>query len=92
MIFLLLLLGWVPGLARAISIAYDTTYLSGNTWQYTYCISDFSLQEDEEFKIPFGEDKYNNAVAIITLTEGELLLSELNVLISGEGDTYQGIV
>lgn len=89
---LFILLGLAPGLARAISITYDTTHLSGNTCQYTYYISDFSLQENEEFKIPFDEDKYSNAVAIITLKEGELQLSEMDVLISGEGDTYQGII
>ena len=77
-IFLLfILLGLVPGLSRAISITYDTTHLFGNTWQYTYYISDFSLQENEEFKVPFKEDQYSNAIAIITLAEG---------------DTYQGII
>lgn len=91
--FLLFVLsGLVPGLARAISITYDTTHLSGNTWQYTYYIRDFSLQEDEEFKIPFKEDQYSNAVAIITLAEGELSLSEMDVSISEEGDTYQKII
>jgi hypothetical protein len=92
MFFLFILLGLVPSLARAISITYDTTHLSGNTWQYTYYISDFSLQENDEFKIPFEEDQYSNAVAIIMLTEGELLLSEMDVSISGGGDTYQGII
>lgn len=90
--FLLLLLGLSPSLARAISITYDITYLGNNKWQYTYYISNFSLQAGDMFKILFEEDQYSDAVAIITLTEGELFLSEVDVLISEEEDTYQGII
>jgi hypothetical protein len=78
--------------SNAISITYDTAYLSGNTWQYTYYISDYGL--GDEITISSGSTgKYdtNADVSPLALAGGEILLSESVVSVSVDGDVYDAL-
>jgi hypothetical protein len=94
-LILILLLLIFPSIGHALSITYTITDLEDvkideDLWQYTYYISDLTLESDDIFKITFDTDKYGD-VDVVSLSEGSLPLSGLDIEISGDGETYGSI-
>lgn len=58
----------LPGPVQASRIQYEVTNVAGNTWEYTYTITNDSLLADiEEFAISFALGSYENLVVGSTL-------------------------
>ena len=91
-LIVVLLLLVFPSIGHALSITYAVTDLNDeeNLWQYTYYISELTLESEDVFKIMFDTNNYSD-VEVVGLSEGSLPLSGLDIGISEDGDTYISI-
>lgn len=73
-------------LARATTVLYDVTNISGNTWEYSYAINNNTLSIDiEEFALRFDLGFYENLVATSTPAGWDPLVIEPDPVIPDDG-------
>ena len=73
--------------AKATLITYNTTNISGNTWEYSYTIENDTLGIDiEEFSIYFSPTLYENLSLAIAPADWDPLIIPPNTFIPDDGD------
>ncbi len=70
----------------ATTLTYDVTNISGNTWEYTYTVSNDMLGVDiKEFTVFFDANLYENLVATSTPTDWDPLVIQPDTVLPDDG-------
>ena len=70
----------------ATSIFYDVSHIAGNTWEYTYTVSNDTLGIDiDEFTVYFDFDRFQNLGSVSAPASWDPLVVEPNNFLNNDG-------
>lgn len=73
------------GTAQAIVIEYDAANISGNTWEYTYTVSDHTFSANEGFTIYFDYALFENINPVSSSADWDIWVDQPDSVFSVDG-------